>query len=111
MTTHETDGAPITLINVFEVDPEKLETFMAGWRERAELMSKRPGFRSLRLHRAVQPDARFQVINVAQWDSADALNAAMAQQDWRGKVVQAVDELGFTANPGIYRLAFEITAP
>jgi hypothetical protein len=35
----------------------------------------------------------------------------MAQEDWRGKVVQAVDELGFTANPGIYRVAFEITAP
>ena len=35
----------------------------------------------------------------------------MAQQDWRGKVVQAVDELGFTANPGIYRVAFEIAAP
>jgi heme-degrading monooxygenase HmoA len=99
------------LINVFEVDAEKVETFVAGWRERAELMSTRPGFRSLRLHRALRPDALFQVINVAQWDSADALNAALAQQDWQGKVVQAVDELGFRANPGIYRVALEITAP
>jgi heme-degrading monooxygenase HmoA len=99
------------LINLFEVDTEKLEAFVAGCRERAELMSKRPGFRSLRLHRALRPDRRFQVVNVAQWDSADALNAAMAQEDWRGKVVPAVDELGFTANPGIYRVAVEITAP
>jgi heme-degrading monooxygenase HmoA len=65
-TIHETDGAPITLINLFEVDTEKLEAFVAGWRERAELMSKRPGFRSLRLHRALRPDALFQVVNVAQ---------------------------------------------
>ena len=84
---------------------------MAGWRESAESMSKRQGFRSLRLHRALRPDSRFQVDNVAQWDGADALNTAMAQEDWRGKVVQAVDELGLTANPGIYRVAFEITAP
>jgi hypothetical protein len=54
-----TDGAPITLINVFEVDPEKLESVVAGWRERAELMRKRPGFRSLQLRRALRPDARF----------------------------------------------------
>ena len=99
------------MINSFEVDTEKLEAFVAGWRERAELMSKRPGFRSPRLHRALRPDARFQVVDVAQWDSTDALNAVTAQEDWRGKVVQAVDELGFTATADIYRVAFQITAP
>jgi len=50
MTTY--DEGPITLINVFEVEPEKLDAFIASWRERAELMSRQPGFRSLRLHRA-----------------------------------------------------------
>ena len=45
--THETNAGPVTLINVFEVHPDKLESFLAGWRDRAELMSKRPGFRSL----------------------------------------------------------------
>jgi heme oxygenase (mycobilin-producing) len=108
MTIHTTDTDPITLINVFEVDPDQLEAFLAGWRERAELMSARPGFRSLRLHRALTREARFQVVNVAQWDNSDALQAAMLQQDWRGKVASAVDQLGFTANPGIYRVAFEI---
>lgn len=30
MTTNEVDAGPITLINVFEVDREKLEQFLAG---------------------------------------------------------------------------------
>jgi heme-degrading monooxygenase HmoA len=95
------------LINVFEVDPEKLELFLAGWRERAELMSKQPGVVSVRLHRALSPDARFQVINVAVWESADALRAATAQQDWQQMALRAVDELGFTANPALYKVEFE----
>jgi heme oxygenase (mycobilin-producing) len=111
MSTHEADAGPITLINVFEVDPEKLDAFIASWRERAEIMRKQPGFRSLRLHRAISPDSRFQVVNVAQWDSAEALNASTAQQDWREKASRAVDEVGFAANPAIYRIAFEINTP
>ena len=109
MTTPETDAGPVTLINVFEVEPEKLEVFLARWRERAELMRKQPGFRSLRLHRALSPDARFQVVNVAEWDSADALHTAQAQESWREKALRAADELGFTAHPAVYRVAFEIT--
>ena len=108
--THETNAGPVTLINVFEVHPDKLDSFLAAWRDRAELMSKRPGFRSSRLHRAISPEARFQVINVAVWESADAFLAATAQRDWREKAISAVDELGFTANPALYRVAFEITA-
>ena len=111
MNIHEVDAGPITLINVFEVDSEKLEAFIASWYERAEIMRTQPGFRSLCLHRAVSPHSRFQVVNVAQWDSADALNAATAQQNWREKALQSVQELGFVANPAIYRTALEITAP
>jgi len=50
------------------------------------------------------------VINVAVWESADAFLAATAQQDWREKAISAVDELGFTANPALYRVVFETEA-
>ena len=33
------------------------ESFLTGWRERAAFMSKQPGFRSFRLHRALSPDS------------------------------------------------------
>jgi heme-degrading monooxygenase HmoA len=108
--TDETTAGPVTLINVFEVEPEKLESFLAAWRDRAELMSKRPGFRSLRLHRALSGDARFQVVNVAVWESAEALRAATEAQDWREKAISAAQDVGFTANPALYRVAFEMTA-
>jgi heme-degrading monooxygenase HmoA len=110
MTTPETDTDAVTLINVFEVAAENLEPFLARWRERAELMSNQPGFRSLRLHRALSREARFQVINVAEWDSAEALHAAVSQQGWLEKAEQAVDELDFSATPAIYRVTLEISA-
>ena len=74
------DTGSVTLINVFEIEPDKLESFLAGWCERATLMSKQPGFRSLRFHRALSPDFRFQLVNVAEWETADALHAATAQE-------------------------------
>lgn len=67
---HGIDTGPITFINVFEIDHDKVEPFLEGWRERAEFMSKQPGFRSFRLLRALTPDARFQLVNVAEWESA-----------------------------------------
>ncbi|MEI4927444.1 antibiotic biosynthesis monooxygenase family protein, partial [Klebsiella pneumoniae] len=73
------DTGPITLINVFEIRADDIDRFLQEWRERAQFLGIQPGFRSLRLHRALNPDSRFQLINVAEWDSAEALDAATAQ--------------------------------
>ena len=75
MANETPDGGPITLINVFEIRPDDVEQFLQHWRERAEFLGRQPGFRSLRLHRALNPDSRFQWVNVAEWDSAEALQA------------------------------------
>jgi heme-degrading monooxygenase HmoA len=107
MTRPEATSGPITFINVFEIEPEQVDGFLAGWRERAEFMSKQPGFRSFRLHRALRPDARFQLVNVAEWDSAEALRAATAQPTFQDSVRRSVAEFGVTAYPGVYGLAFE----
>ena len=106
------DGTPadvVTLVNVFEVQPDKLEWFLEGWRERARLMSEQPGFRSLRLLRALSAGARFQFVNVAEWDSADALEAATAHGEFQESAQRAVEDLGVIAHPGIYRVAIEVT--
>ena len=44
--TADTDTGPVTFINIFELDPRQLDAFLVGWRERAEFMSRQPGFRS-----------------------------------------------------------------
>ena len=88
--THDT--GPITLINVFEISPDDVDMFLQEWQERAEFMGRQPGFRSLRLHRALSADSRFQLVNVAEWDSAQALQAAAAQDVFQH--VQLLDAIG-----------------
>jgi heme-degrading monooxygenase HmoA len=100
----------ITLINVFEIDATDVDQFLRDWRERARFMSRQPGFRSLRLHRAIAADVRFQVVNVAEWDSTEALQAAASQEFFQQSAQQSVQEFAVTAHPALYRVVVEATA-
>ena len=106
----DSEPVPVTLINVFEIDSDKLDLFCSEWRKRAEFMAKQPGFRSLKLHRALTPDARFQLVNVAEWDSADALRGATAQQYFQQSTHRSIREFEVTGHPAIYRVVLEVTA-
>jgi heme oxygenase (mycobilin-producing) len=98
---------PITLINVFEIALDDIEPFLHEWRERADFMARQPGFRSLRLHRALSPDAKFQVVNVAEWDSAEALQAATSQDFFQQSAQRSVREFAVSAHPAVYRVVVE----
>jgi hypothetical protein len=107
----DSDPCPVTVINVFEIDSDKLDLFFAEWRKRAEFMAKHPGFRSVKLHRALTPDARFQLVNIAQWDmwrravrghSATVLPTERAPLDAGGRS---------DLSSCLYRVALEVTAP
>lgn len=95
----------VTFINVIEIPAEWIDEFVEQWRARAELMRAAPGFRDVRLHRALLPDARFQLVNVAHWDSAEACEAAGMNPN----VVSSVDEArkAATAHPGLYEVVAE----
>ncbi|WP_280234383.1 antibiotic biosynthesis monooxygenase family protein [Nocardia cyriacigeorgica] len=95
----------VTFINVLEVPGEQVDAFIEQWRERAALMRTAPGFRDVRLHRALLPDARFQLVNVAHWDSAQACEAA----GMNPAVVASVDDARkiASANPGLYEVVAE----
>jgi heme-degrading monooxygenase HmoA len=110
MTDDDHDPAPITLINVFEIAPDDIDPFLHEWRERADFMARQPGFRSLRLHRALSPDARFQVVNVAEWDSAEALQVATSQDFFQQSVQRSVREFAVSAHPAVYRVVVEAAA-
>ncbi|GAA1549995.1 antibiotic biosynthesis monooxygenase family protein [Brevibacterium picturae] len=92
----------VTFINVIEVPAERVDEFVEQWRERVALMRVAPGFRDVRLHRALLPDARFQLVNVAHWDSAEACEAAGLNL----MVVASVDEARKVADaePGLYEV-------
>ena len=104
------DTEPITLINVFEIRQDDVGEFQREWQERAEFLRRQPGFRSLRLHRALSPDARFQLVNVAEWDSAEALRAATALDFFQQSAQRSMQQFAVAANPAIYRVVIETTA-
>jgi heme-degrading monooxygenase HmoA len=98
------DGS-VTFINVFEIDRDDLETFTSGWRRLAGIMASAPGFRGAQLHEALSGETRFQLVNVARWDSEQAWRDAAANPEMRA----AAERLGADPvpravhNTGLYR--------
>ncbi|WP_181719298.1 antibiotic biosynthesis monooxygenase family protein [Nocardia gipuzkoensis] len=95
----------VTFINVFEIPAEQIDEFVENWHERARIMRTAPGFRDVRLHRALLPDTRFQLVNVAHWDSAEACEAAGAHSAVLASVADARKTAD--ANPALYEVVAE----
>jgi heme-degrading monooxygenase HmoA len=74
----------VVLINPFEV-PENVgdDQFMGGWQRAADYLRSQPGFVGTRLHRAISPNARFRFVNVAEWESPQAFQAAVTSETFR----------------------------
>jgi heme oxygenase (mycobilin-producing) len=100
----------VTLINIFEVAAEQAEAFIAQWRERAVLMSKKPGFLDSLLHRALSSDVRFQFVNVAHWETPEAMQAATADPEFQKRIGVAVSDrhMPIASNAALYRVVVEI---
>ena len=106
-------NSPVTLINVFEIPVEHVNEFIAQWQDRAALMSTKPGFLDSRLHRALASQTRFQLINVAHWESVQAMEAGTADpkfQEWiRGATTNP--QVSVSANPALYHVVVEFSGP
>jgi heme oxygenase (mycobilin-producing) len=98
----------VTFINVFEVPVEQIDTFIAHWRELAKIMITAQGFRGLRLHRALSPRTRFQIINVANWENSQAWEAATANPEFQEglRALTEDTEVQFSANPALYHVVY-----
>jgi len=103
-------GRPVTLINVFEVAAADVAEFIEKWQVRAAIMASAPGFRDARLHRAMTADARFQLVNVAHWDSAEHWMAAQSSPAFVASLKELRAEVAFTftANPAIYETVTDL---
>ena len=90
----------VILINPFDV-PEGTddEEFLRGWERAADYMRRQPGFVNTRLHRALRPDARFRFINVAEWASPQAFQAAVASEEF-GEIAKG----GPAGSPALYEV-------
>lgn len=96
--------AAVTLINVVEIPADQVDQFVIGWKQRAEIMSTLPGFRDYALHRALIANARYQLVNVAHWDSSEAFEAAMANPEFSSGRTGVQDEFDVTGAPALYRV-------
>lgn len=67
----------ITTIVHFEVPDDNIDKFLSFWQKTREAMVKQPGIISGVFHRGIDPEAAFQFINVARWQSAEALEAGL----------------------------------
>jgi heme oxygenase (mycobilin-producing) len=110
--TRDLNDSAVTFINVIDLPAEQVDTFLEGWRERADFMRHQPGFREYVLYRAVLPNSRFQLINIARWDSREAFESAIADPTFRDQIQALNDnpDVHVTPNPGLYQVALQAHA-
>ena len=96
------DG-PVTLINKFVVAPGRDEQFVELWTRASLYFRRQPGYLSLRLHKAISPDAEYRYVNVARWDSLEHFQAAHATEEFRATVTAAGWE-EFPSTPALYEV-------
>ena len=92
----------ITLLNPFEVPKGKEEEALELWERAAEVMRKSPGFISTRLHRAISPDARFHLINLAEWETPEHFMAAIESAEFKEATAGSMES--FPHFPGLYEV-------
>lgn len=87
MTEHD---EPLVLINLFTMPPELVDGFVAAWETNIAVAKDAKGFRGTRLHRAIDPDASYPLVNIARWDSVE---------DWQATVSQHFSQPGTPGSP------------
>ena len=101
-TAHAFAGEPaknVVLINTFIVPIEKIDEAVAMWEQARDFLQTQPGYVSTKLHRALSPDAKYLLINVAEWKSPDAFKAATASMRKEADLPQIA---GVIPGPGLY---------
>ena len=71
----------ITVINPFEVPEGREQDALTMWEVFADYFRQQPGYVSTKLHRALNPDAKFHFINIAEWESAEAFQSALGNPE------------------------------
>ena len=93
----------VTLINCFVVAEGREEAFATLWAGTSRYFCARPGFISLRLHRALSPGAAYRFINVAEWASAAQFAEAHASAEFKSLISQPQWQ-EFPSSPALYEV-------
>ena len=93
-----------TLINCFEVPAEREDEFLQLWREADELLNRRGGYRTTRLHKALQPGSEIQYVNVAELDSVENWKEVISSPEFGAIAAWMTD---FHPVPGLFSVVVE----
>lgn len=102
MTTLDPTDNYVTLINTFEVKPERADELAELLHHASEVMSKLPGFVSANLH--ISED-KTRVVNYAQWRTKTDLEAMYRDPDAQPHMKSAA-AMAKSYDPVLYTLRF-----
>lgn len=80
-TAIEKKSVSIMVINPIEIPKGKEAQALAIWDTYAAYFRKQPGYIGTKLHRSVDPKAKFHLINVAEWESGEAFMKALTSDE------------------------------
>lgn len=103
-TMESNTSAQIILINPFEVPKGKLEESVKYWEACRDFLKKQPGYISTKLHQSIKDNAKFELINVAVWESPKAFTEASQKM---AKELGIPPTEGLKANPSLYTIISE----
>ncbi len=92
------DG-PITLINTFVVPPDLYDAFIEVWKDDAGYMKASRGCIRTQLHRGTAGSRL--VVNVAVWESTEALLAAFSTPEFQASAARYPE--GIVAYPHVFQ--------
>ncbi|MEO9850645.1 MAG: antibiotic biosynthesis monooxygenase family protein [Reichenbachiella sp.] len=93
-----------TLINSFEVPAGKLEESIKYWEACRDFLKVQQGYVSTKLHQSLKDDARFQLVNVAIWETPQAFLDASEKMS---KELGVPPVEGLKPNPSLYTMIRE----
>jgi heme-degrading monooxygenase HmoA len=89
----------VVFVNCMRFAPERHDDAFAAWERVNRYMAGKPGYRWHRLHRRIDDDAPFGLVNVVEWESPAAWAAAHDE----GFRALTGGDLPFTAQPTLCR--------
>lgn len=93
-------GEYVVLINTFTVPAGKTDEAVAMWEKARDFMREQDGYISTRLHISLDEGARYRLINIARWRSAEHFRAAANALRQSG-VIRPVP--GVRGSPHLYK--------
>jgi heme-degrading monooxygenase HmoA len=98
----------ITLINCFEVPAGREEEFFSAFKTVNAYMRAKKGYISHKMHRSLTPESRYRFVNVVEWASREACEAAH-DEGFRALISQpGLSDVQST--PSLYQVVHEARA-